>query len=93
MLIEPNFSEAVFIEKRRVAGPILELTVISPYLIVDAENQLSNPTTMNADERMFPPLFKNGTTNRKKESARKKERSDWSGLYVLEYRCILWSMC
>ncbi len=52
-LIEPNYSEAVFIEKRRVWDPMLELTIILPYLTVDAENQLSAPKTTNADE-CFP---------------------------------------
>jgi hypothetical protein len=38
--------------------------IISPYLIVDSIVQLSIPTTTKV-----PQLFKNGTTNRKRESA------------------------
>jgi hypothetical protein len=71
----PNTSqtpEAVLKEKRGVWDPIVELTITSPYLIVDSEFQLSTPKMMNADCRqMFPKLFKNGTTNRKMENTRK----------------------
>ncbi len=53
-LIEPNYSEAVFTEKRRVGDPMLELNItLLSYLIVDAENWLSVPKTANADE-CFP---------------------------------------
>jgi hypothetical protein len=38
-------------EKHRVWDPVLELTITSPYLIVDSEGQLS--TLTNADES-FP---------------------------------------
>ena len=52
--IEPNYSEAVFTEKRRVGDPMLELNItLLSYLIVDAENWLSVPKTANADE-CFP---------------------------------------
>jgi restriction endonuclease len=43
-------TEAVSKEKRGVRDPILELTMTSPYLIVDSEVQLSTPTTTNAKE-------------------------------------------
>jgi hypothetical protein len=49
------FPEAVFKEKLGVWDPMLELAIISPYLIVDSYVQL-------------PKLFKNGTTKRKWES-------------------------
>ncbi len=43
---------------------MLELTITSPYLIVDSDVQLSNPRTTNAYECFFE-LFKNGTSDRK----------------------------
>jgi hypothetical protein len=42
--------EAVFKEKRGIGDPMLQLTITSPYLIVDSEVQLSIPTTTNSGE-------------------------------------------
>jgi hypothetical protein len=39
-------AEAVFKEKHGVWDPTLELTIISPYLIVDSEVQRPNPKSL-----------------------------------------------
>jgi hypothetical protein len=46
--------------------PMLGLTMISPYLMVNSEVQLSTPMTTTVDD-CFPILL-NGTTNMKRES-------------------------
>ncbi len=43
-------TELEFKEKHGVWDPLLELTITSPYLIVDSEALRSTPTTTNADE-------------------------------------------
>jgi len=61
--------EAVFKVKRRGLDPMLELAMISSYLIVDNKDPLSSQTTSKADECFPPQVLKYGeTTNRKKES-------------------------
>ncbi len=47
------YAGAVFKEKRGVWDPMPELTITSPYLIVDSEVQLSALTTMNVHECFF----------------------------------------
>jgi hypothetical protein len=45
--------EAVFKEKRGIWNPMLELTITSPYLIVEFKVQPSTPMMRNANE-CFP---------------------------------------
>jgi hypothetical protein len=58
---------------------MLELTITSPYLIVDSEDQLSTPTTTNDDE-CFSNYSKNEQPigkGRVRESVRKRVGSDF----------------
>ncbi len=81
----PNTSqtpEAVFKEKHGVWDPIVERTITSPYLIIDSEVQLS--TLHPIDDKclqMFPLLFKNGNTNRKRR-VRGREREELGADFI-----------
>jgi hypothetical protein len=52
----------------------MELTITSPYLIVDFKVQLSTSMKTNANE--YFPIVKNEITNRKREITRKGEGGD-----------------
>jgi hypothetical protein len=61
--------EVVFKEKCGVRrNPMLELTKTSPCLIIDSEVQLFFHPNDDDCRQMFPQLFKNGATNRKRKS-------------------------
>jgi hypothetical protein len=53
-------TEDVFKEKRRVWDPMLKLTIISPYIIVDSKVKLSTPTIRNVSPIIQKKKYEEG---------------------------------